>query len=285
MFCITIVLLFYCCTFISLFQFSFIIVLFGSFSNKVCYFWWYLLIDYFKNYIFLQTLYTQSISVISNILHSWDSDVIILFCFPYDNLLSCLCVCVCCFLCYEHILHITLGLFHLLNKLNLIAHNLFCKNWGPNQKMFPSTEHLCLSHLLYKGCSQPYGAKWSHLSIMLNLRFSFPSLWSPESFLIPAAAKSLQSRQTLCNPIDGSPPGFPIPGILQARTLEWVAISFSNAGKWKVKVKSPSRVWLFATPWTAAHQSPLSMGFSRQKHWSELPLPSPLIPARIWIFP
>ena len=52
-----------------------------------------------------------------------------------------------------------------------------------------------------------------------------------------AAAKSLQSCPTLCNPIDSSPPGFPIPGILQARTLEWVAISFSNAGKWKVKVK------------------------------------------------
>ena len=54
----------------------------------------------------------------------------------------------------------------------------------------------------------------------------------------PAAAKKLQSCPTLCDPIDGSPPGSPIPGILQARTLEWVAISFSNAGKWKVKVKS-----------------------------------------------
>ena len=69
-----------------------------------------------------------------------------------------------------------------------------------------------------------------------------------------AAAKSLQSCPTLCNPIDGSPPGSPVPGILQARTLEWVAISFSNAGKWKVKVNSFSRVRLFATPWTAAHQ-------------------------------
>ena len=90
-----------------------------------------------------------------------------------------------------------------------------------------------------------------------------------------AAAKSLQSCQTLCDPIDGSPPGFPIPGILQARTLEWVAISFSNAWKWKVKGKSLSRVWLFATPWTAAYQAPLSMGFSRQKYWSGVPLPSP----------
>ena len=71
-----------------------------------------------------------------------------------------------------------------------------------------------------------------------------------------AAAKSLQSCPTLCDPIEGTPPGFPIPGILQARTLEWVAISFSNAGKWKVKVKSLSRVQLLATPWTAAHQAP-----------------------------
>ena len=91
-----------------------------------------------------------------------------------------------------------------------------------------------------------------------------------------AAAKWLQSCPTLCDPIDGSPPGSPIPGILQARTLEWVAISFPNAGKWKVKVKSLSRIWLFVTPWTAAHQAPLSMGFSRQEYWSGLPLPSPL---------
>ena len=60
-------------------------------------------------------------------------------------------------------------------------------------------------------------------------------------------AKSLQSCPTLCEPIDGSPPGSPVPGILQARTLEWVAISFSSAWKWKVKVKSFSRVWLLAT--------------------------------------
>ena len=90
-----------------------------------------------------------------------------------------------------------------------------------------------------------------------------------------AAAKSLQSCPTLCNPIDGSPPGSPVPGILQARTLEWVAIPFSNAWKWKVKVKSPSRVWLLVTPRTAAHQAPLSMGLSRQQCWSGLPLPSP----------
>ena len=91
-----------------------------------------------------------------------------------------------------------------------------------------------------------------------------------------AAAKSLQSCPTLCDPIEGSPPGSPIPGILQARTLEWVAISFSNAWKWKVKVKSLSRVRLLATPWTAAHQASPSMGFSRQEYWSGVSLPSPL---------
>ena len=90
-----------------------------------------------------------------------------------------------------------------------------------------------------------------------------------------AAAKSLQSGPTLCDPRDGSPPGSPVPGILQARTLDCVAISFSNAWKWKVKVKSLSRVRLLATPWTAAYQAPRSMGFSRQEYWSGVPLPSP----------
>ena len=93
---------------------------------------------------------------------------------------------------------------------------------------------------------------------------------------VAAAAKLLQSCLTLCDPIDGSPWGSPVPGILQARTLEWVAISFSNAWKWKVKGKSLSPVWLLATPWTAAHQAPPSMGFSRQGCWSGVPLPSPL---------
>ena len=89
-----------------------------------------------------------------------------------------------------------------------------------------------------------------------------------------APAKSLQSCPTPCDHIDSSPPGSPIRGILQARTLEWVAISFSNAWKWKVKVKSLSRVQLLATPWTAAHQPPPSMGFSRQEYWNGVPLPS-----------
>ena len=96
-----------------------------------------------------------------------------------------------------------------------------------------------------------------------------------ESYDQPAA-KSLQSCSTLCNPIDGSPRGSPVPGILQARILEWVAISFSNAWKWKVRVKSFSCVLLLATPWTAAYQAPPSMGFSRQEYWSGLPLPSPM---------
>ena len=96
---------------------------------------------------------------------------------------------------------------------------------------------------------------------------------------VAPAAKSLQSCPTLCDPIDGSPPDSPVPGILQARTLEWVAISFSNAWKWKVKVKSLSHIQLLETPWTAAYQAPPSMGFSRQEYCSGVPLPSPQITA------
>ena len=96
----------------------------------------------------------------------------------------------------------------------------------------------------------------------------FHSKFTDLSVAAAATAKLLQSCPTLCDPIDGSPPGFPVPGILQARTLEWVAISFCNAWKWKVKVKSLSPVWLLATPWTVAYQAPPSMGFSRQEYWS-----------------
>ena len=92
-----------------------------------------------------------------------------------------------------------------------------------------------------------------------------------------AAANSLRSCRTLCDPIDGSPPGSPIPGILQARTLKRADISFSNAWKWKVKVKSLSCVWLLATLWTVDYQAPPSMGFSRQEYWSGVPLPSPIL--------
>ena len=93
-------------------------------------------------------------------------------------------------------------------------------------------------------------------------------------YLMLCYAKSLQSCPTLCDPIDSSPSGSPILGTLQAKTLEWVAISFSSAWKWKVKVKSLSRVRLLVTPWTSAYQAPLSMGFSRQEYWSGVPLPS-----------
>ena len=122
---------------------------------------------------------------------------------------------------------------------------------------------------------------WSlkELIIQGNRKTSQMTILQITAAAAAAAAKSLQSCLTLCNPIDGSPSGSSIPGILQARTLEWVAISFSNAWKWKVKVKSLSRVRLLATPWTAAHQAPWekspSMGFSRQEYWSGVPLPSP----------
>ena len=97
------------------------------------------------------------------------------------------------------------------------------------------------------------------------------------AYCAAAAAKSLQSCPTLCDPIVGSPLGSSVPGILQTRTLEWVAISLSNAWKWKVKVKSLSRARLLVIPWTAAYQAPPSMGFSRQEYWSGLPLLSPLL--------
>ena len=101
--------------------------------------------------------------------------------------------------------------------------------------------------------------------------------WYSLTAAAAAAAKSLQSCPTLCDPIDSSPPAPPSLGFSRPRTLEWVAISFSNAWKWKVKVKSLSRVWLLATPWTAAHQASPSMGFSRQEYQSGVPLPSPAL--------
>ena len=107
--------------------------------------------------------------------------------------------------------------------------------------------------------------------------FTTSATWGPcLAHAAATTAKSLQSCPTLYDPIDGSPPGSPVPGIPQARTLEWVAISFSNAGKWKVKVKSLSQVRSLGTSWTAAYQAPPSMGFSRQEYWSGVPLPSPV---------
>ena len=115
----------------------------------------------------------------------------------------------------------------------------FSGSWSP-----PAMGHNC------------YSVRWSIHWLQI---IGFPHL---VVFVVPAAAaKSLRSCPTLCNPINGSPPGSAVPGILQARTLEWVAVSFSNAWKWKVKVKSLSRVRLLATPWTAAYQAPPSMGF------------------------
>ena len=117
-------------------------------------------------------------------------------------------------------------------------------------------------------------SKWlSHAQSRVNFLTPFSSA---------AAAKSHQLCPTLCDPIDGSLPGSSVPGILHTRTLEWVAISFSNAWKWKVKVKSLSRVWPLATLWTAAYQAPPSMGFPRQEYWSGVPLPSLPFSSNVW---
>ena len=121
---------------------------------------------------------------------------------------------------------------------------------------------MCISHIL-----NPVVCWWA-----LELLPFLAIVNSAVMNIATAAAKSLQSCPTLCDPIDGSPPGSRIPGILQARTLEWVAISFSNAWKWKGKVKSLSRVQLLATPRTAVYQAPVSMGFSRQNYLSGVPL-------------
>ena len=114
-------------------------------------------------------------------------------------------------------------------------------------------------------CIRQHGSLWGFVGVVSAL----------QGFMLLLLLLLSRFSLILCDPIDGSPPGSPVPGILQARTLEWVAISFSNAWKWKVKVKSLSRVRLFATPWTAAHQAPPFMGFSRQEYWSGVPLPSP----------
>ena len=135
--------------------------------------------------------------------------------------------------------------------------------------------------LSYRGSSVP--RDWALASYVSCICRWILYHWGTLEAQYMYAAKSLQSCPTLCDPRDGSPPGSPVPGILQARTLEWLAISFSNAWKWKVKVKSLrlstwklySRVQLLATPWTAVYQAPPSMGFSRQEYWSGVPLPSP----------
>ena len=123
------------------------------------------------------------------------------------------------------------------------------------------------------GCKELDKTEWWSLALCSSIN---PWNYVSNPAAAAAAAKSLQSCLTLCEPIDSSPPGSPVPGILRARILEWVAISFSSAWKWKVKVKSLSRVRLLVTLWTAAYQAPLSMGSSRQEYWSGVPLPSPV---------
>jgi len=147
----------------------------------------------------------------------------------------------------------------------------------------PSPRHACMlsrfSHVwpcatLWTAAHQaPLSTGFSRQEYWSGLPCPSPDIWMLLLLLL-LLAKSLQLCPTLCDPKDGSPPDSPVPGILQARTLEWVAISFSNAWKWKVKVKLFSRVWLSATPWSVAHQAPPSMGFSRREYWSGVPLPS-----------
>ena len=149
-------------------------------------------------------------------------------------------------------------------------------NWQTGRKGINMSENLMNRRIVEKGIFQ-WARKyrkytWSSFSLESK---GMKHIYSICCYNPAAAAKSLQSCPTLCDPIDGSPPGSAVPGILQARTLEWVAISFSNAWKWKVKVKSFSRVRPSATPWTAAFQAPLSIGFSRQEYWSGVPLLSP----------
>ena len=136
------------------------------------------------------------------------------------------------------------------------SHLILCRPLSSCPQTFPALGSFQVSQL-FASSGQSFGVSASALVLPMY------------------AAKSLQSCPTLCDPIDGSRTGSPVRGTLKARTLEWVAISFSNAWKWKVKVKLLSRVWLLATPWTAAYQAPPSMGFSRQEYWNVLPLPSP----------
>ena len=150
---------------------------------------------------------------------------------------------------------------------------------------------LCLSFLISKWECLAIRSRFSHVWLCAtpwtvacqaprSIGFSRQEYGSGLPFPSPlngngAAAKSHQSCPTLCDPIDGSPPGSS-PWDSPGKNTGVGTISFSNAWTWKVKVKSLSRVWLFATPWTVAYQAPLSMGFHRQDDWSGLPLPSPI---------
>ena len=163
---------------------------------------------------------------------------------------------------------------HLTLQNTLIC--VFCNKKQIKNKSVPKTKQNVLGIVSASTGTRSVltqNQRWIAL-YFLKIHFSLSIDFLNKSWLIlgAAAAKSLQSCPTLCDPIDDSPPGSPVPGILQARTLEWVAISFSNAWKWKVKVKSLSRVLLCATPWTTAYQAPPSLGFSRQVYWSGVPL-------------
>ena len=186
------------------------------------------------------------------------------------------------FVCPGKIIHCILfkkkkKTFHLLLADNCIP--LFKQR--PGLTFEPSYTIHCLGH----GVSNCWTNEWMNKSSSSQLPVCSNWIQHPPMFFVAAAAaKSLQSCPTLCDLIDGSPPGSSVPGILQARTLEWVAISFSNAWKWKVKVKSLSRIRLLATPWTAIYQALPSMGFSRQEYWSGVPLPSPMFFVSKYLF-
>ena len=166
---------------------------------------------------------------------------------------------------------VTLLLTSVLSRLGVCAHSMLCNTCWVGIELAEARG--VQRKDLRKGIVEVHkafrsgGKSWSLLSNRHRNSYGKFNYFGPHIFqLYICYAKSLQSCPTLCDPMDGSPPGFPVPGILQARTLEWVAISFSNAWKWKVKVKSLSRVRLLATPWTAAHQAPPSMGFSILLH-------------------
>ena len=157
--------------------------------------------------------------------------------------------------------------------------NIIGKFWGKSIKWDYACMHACQIASVMSDSVQPH-VRQPH-QVPLSTGFSRQEYWSGLPFPSPkwdyTTTKSLQSCPTLCDPMDCSLPGFSVHGILQARTLEWVAISFSNAWKWKVKVKLLSLVRLLATPWTAAYQAPPYMGFSGQQYWSGVPLPSPKV--------
>ena len=174
---------------------------------------------------------------------------------------------------YFYIQYLKVNFFLLKHCICPEFKNLIWESHAKNY-LFSYSLILLWQSLLCSGCRVPVRGSWDKekwvnkklLIVLITMLKYYPVAAAA------AAAKSLQSCPTLCDPIDGSPSGSPIPGILQARTLEWVAISFSNAWKWKVKVKSLTHVQLLATPWAAAYQAPPSMEFSRREYWSGLPV-------------